>query len=384
MVRVASFNVENLFERPKALATENDAQQILAAYAEVNRLIAKEHYSDADKAAIKAHLATLRVLVLNEQNALRVDPTFPPVWAWLRENRGRLFDKPGADDADVPFLPKGRSDWVGWVELVQEAVKAKATQLTARVIQDVAPDILAVVEAEHRPSLKRFNEQLLGSLYRHIMLVDGNDDRGIDVGIMTKGDFPIGTITSNVDRMDGDVPVFSRDCAQYRVATPSGNTLHVLVNHFKSQTKGANGDNGGAKRKKQAQAVREIVDGLVASNELVIVLGDLNEGPNEGFAFAKNLRDLYDNDSPLVDCWSLEAFDRNGAPGSWRWSDLRNRLDYIFLSKHLAERFRGGGVFRKGVWRFPDAAGDWAMYPELEQPDDAASDHGLLFVDLDV
>jgi hypothetical protein len=34
--------------------------------------------------------------------------------------------------------------------------------------------------------------------------------------------------------------------------------IHVLVNHFKSQSRG-----GGAKRKRQAKAVRKIVDELV-------------------------------------------------------------------------------------------------------------------------
>jgi len=42
---------------------------------------------------------------------------------------------------------------------------------------------LGLVEAEDRPSLLRFNRDLLGGLYRHVMLVDGNDDRGIDVAI---------------------------------------------------------------------------------------------------------------------------------------------------------------------------------------------------------
>jgi hypothetical protein len=37
-------------------------------------------------------------------------------------------------------------------------------------------------------------------LYRHVMLVDGNDDRGIDVGIMTKPGFEIGDIRSHVER----------------------------------------------------------------------------------------------------------------------------------------------------------------------------------------
>lgn len=83
--------------------------------------------------------------------------------------------------------------------------------MTAQVIKDVDAHILAVVEAEHRPSLERFNDQLLGSAYRHIMLVDGNDERGIDVGLMTKPGFPIGAITSHVDETDGATPIFSRD-----------------------------------------------------------------------------------------------------------------------------------------------------------------------------
>jgi hypothetical protein len=49
----------------------------------------------------------------------------------------------------------------------------------------VAADIQAVVEAEDRPSLDRFNTDLLADQYGHVMLIDGNDTRGIDVGILT-------------------------------------------------------------------------------------------------------------------------------------------------------------------------------------------------------
>ena len=54
MVKIASFNVENLFERPKAFrATDmNVAEPVLAAHKEVNELFKKPVYTDADKARI--------------------------------------------------------------------------------------------------------------------------------------------------------------------------------------------------------------------------------------------------------------------------------------------------------------------------------------------
>jgi hypothetical protein len=115
--------------------------------------------------------------------------------------------------------------------------------MTARVIQDVNADIIGIVEAEDRPSLVRFNQELLGGFYRHVMLVDGNDERGIDVAIMTRNNFEIESIRSNVDTEDRTGNVFSRDCPQYEVQTPNGTVVHVLVNHFKSQSGG-----GGTKR----------------------------------------------------------------------------------------------------------------------------------------
>ena len=65
-----------------------------------------------------------------------------------------------------------------------------AIQHAGMVIRDVDADILAVVEAEDRVSLKLFSdiilEQVNGNPYDKVMVIDGNDKRGIDVGLMTK------------------------------------------------------------------------------------------------------------------------------------------------------------------------------------------------------
>jgi hypothetical protein len=100
-------------------------------------------------------------------------------------------------------------------------------------MRDLGADILAIVEAENRPVLIEMNRFILtevgGTPYPNIMIIDGNDLRGIDVGIMTKGGFPIGTMRSHVhDLKPNGKPVFSRDCPEYQVATPSGKTIWVL------------------------------------------------------------------------------------------------------------------------------------------------------------
>ena len=80
----------------------------------------------------------------------------------------------------MEIVANGRGDWIGWIELAKEAVDETATRITARVIRDTGAHVLGLVEVEDRPALLRFNRDLLRGLYRHVMLVDGNDDRGID------------------------------------------------------------------------------------------------------------------------------------------------------------------------------------------------------------
>ncbi len=128
--------------------------------------------------------------------------------ALLRENRGDFMIERRATGIEI--VATGRADWIGWLELVLEPVDEVAIRMTARVIQDLAAGVLAVVEAEHRPSLVRFNEAMLANRYRHVMLVDGNDLRGIDVGLLTTARRPIVNVESHVDDRDPKNPVVTR------------------------------------------------------------------------------------------------------------------------------------------------------------------------------
>jgi len=382
MIRIASFNVENLFARPKAFSSSDWSvgEPLLNAYEEVSALIQKTSYTANDKARIRDLLITLEIYTTTPTGAIRRKQTLNPKWAWLRKNRGKFDSEPRDLTQSVEIIADGRGDWIGWVELAKEPVDETATRMTARVIQDVDADILGMVEVEDRPSLIRFNNDLLAGLYRHVMLVEGNDERGIDVAIMTRDGFEIDSIRSNVDKVDDQGTIFSRDCAQYEVRTPNGVIIHVLMNHFKSQSGGS-----GAKRRRQATAVREIVDGLIQQGAHVVVLGDLNEGPPAAGTQAPNLASLFDNNSPLIDCYSLPGFDVGNRPGTFDSCGLRNRLDYIFISQSLQANYAAGRVFRKGLWgsRLTRPT-DWETYPEITSSKEGASDHSAVVIELNV
>ena len=257
-----------------------------------------------------------------------------------------------------------------------ETTDEVSTRLTAKVIAEVNADIIGVVEAEDRPSLLRFNRDLVGR-YRQVMLVDGNDDRGVDVGLMTKTGLDILNIRSHVDDEDDTGLVFSRDCPDYEVQIPGSEPLHVLVNHFKSQSGG-----GGAKRARQAIRLREIVDDLVAAGQRAVVFGDFNEGQADEATPAANFAPLFDPQGPLVVCYDLPGFDDGPRPGTFDSCGIRNRLDYIFVTKDLVPAVSGGGIFRKGLWGSratrPTA---WDTFPEMTSGSQQASDHAALFLD---
>ena len=180
---------------------------------------------------------------------------------------------------------KGRDDWVGWAELRMGPVNEIAVMNTARVIRDVKADILAVVEAEDRIALKMFSDFVLSEVgglpYESVMLIDGNDTRGIDVGLMTRAGFSIGPMQSHINDLKPDgQPIYSRDCPEFAVDTPAGERIWVLPNHFKSKF---GGDSPPSRAKREAQATRtaEIYERLRRDGHTnVIVLGDLNDTPD--------------------------------------------------------------------------------------------------------
>jgi endonuclease/exonuclease/phosphatase family metal-dependent hydrolase len=312
-MRIASYNVENLFRRPVALnlATWAQGRPILEAYGELQNLLEQAAYSAADKTRIVALLTTLGLLKSDESR-----------WVILRRTRGQLVTR--SRDGSVRVTANGRGDWIGWLELERQAVNEDATRNTARVVGDMAADVLAVIEAEDRPALQRFNEDVLpfgfapatpAWRYRHLMLIDGNDDRGIDVGLLTRDQFPITRMRSHVDDLaPSGEGLFSRDCPEYELAAPGGKSLLVLVNHFKSKGHGTQASNN-ARRLAQAPRVAEIYKRRRGDGwKRVAVVGDLNDTPDSA-----PLGPLL-NGTDLKDVSQHPAYIQDGRTGTFKTS----------------------------------------------------------------
>ncbi len=370
-MRLAVYNVENLFDRAKAmnLASWDEGRPVLEKFAALNALLGQISYSAADQA---------RMAELMIELGLEKSDTGP--FVILRRNRGGLLKRPRT--GGITITAEGRADWVGSFELRDEPINEHSMRNTARVMIDLKADVLGVVEAESRPVLWAFNTEILPALggepFRHVMLIDGNDERGIDVGLMSRNGHPIGKMRSHVDdRLANDQPVFSRDCPEFEVTTPMGARLVVMVNHLKSKGYGGTAASN-ARRKAQAERVAEIYRELIATGtEHIAVIGDLNDTPG-----SDPLKPLVDG-TTLQDIFGHPAFDDGGYPGTYGLCNATNKIDYMLLSPSLFAKVSAGGVFRKGMW--PGSRPKrWDVYPEVARPADAGSDHAALWVDLDI
>jgi len=371
-VRIGAFNLENLFDRAKALnlGSWSEGKPILDAYARLNALFAKATYSPADKKKI---VDGLTALGLDKRDG-------GGDYVILRQNRGRLLKRPKSGAPEV--VANGRGEWIGWLELKTEAVNEVATRNTARVVADVGADALAVVEAEDRTALRRFNDNVLavqqGWRYDHIMLIDGNDERGIDVGTLTRAGHAIVDLRSHVDDADDKGQIFSRDCAEYEIETASGARILLLVNHLKSKGFGPSASSN-EKRRRQTTRVRQIYDERRAAGMAAIaVLGDFNDTPD-----SDPLAPLLGQGSELKDVSAHPAFQGDGRPGTFGNGTKSEKFDYILLSPELFAKVTQAGVFRKGVWGGKNGT-LFEHYDTITKAEEAASDHAAIWVDVDV
>jgi len=367
-MKLASYNVENFFQRARAmnLATWNKGSGILKLHAEMNRIIGKTTYTTADKTQI---LKLMKQLGIDKKDD-------GGDWVILRQNHGHLVTR--RKNGKIEVVANGRGDWIGWLDLKYEAVDEIATRMTAKAIAEIKADVLGMVEAENRPSLLRFRNDMLPSSirYEHVMLIDGNDERGIDVAIMTRQGFEIASMRSHVDDTDAKGQIFSRDCAAYTIVTPQNNRLFVLVNHFKS--KSGSQITANAKRERQATQVAKIYNELRNNGaKFIAVIGDLNDFPGSA-----PLQPLFAN-TDLKDISSHMAFDDGGFPGTFGSCTAKNKFDYLLLSPELMAKVAAGGVFRKGLWP-GEKPQKWQKFNEILKPIHAASDHAAIWAEINI
>ncbi len=151
-----------------------EGQAAIDANAELDAIVQKAVYTEADKAPLIELDKIYRFSALNTPGK--------PLLVLVKV-RGQLYSR--GKSGKVTVKANGVGDWTGWFALVRDDVRWTATYNTARVIAETKPDILICIEAEDRQTLLRFNEDVLGGEFEHefphVMLVDGNDSRGIDV-----------------------------------------------------------------------------------------------------------------------------------------------------------------------------------------------------------
>ncbi len=171
-------------------------------------------------------------------------------------------------------------------------VKAKKPEDTTAVAERILTmdvDVLAVQEVENIDILKEFNRKHLGGLYRYQVLIEGNDPRLIDVGLLSR--LPIGAVTSFQMAVSQDRPdtrVFSRDLLEVKILNPSrSKTLFTLYNNHLKSHFGDEKNNGQGKidsdtrRRQQAETMRRIIADRMRTNSRYVIVGDMNDGPGD-------------------------------------------------------------------------------------------------------
>lgn len=219
----------------------------------------------------------------------------------------------------------------------------KERKKLAKIIRDSGVEILAVQEVEDRDTLKRFNKEYLRQ-YKYQVVVDGNDPRLIDIGLLSK--YPLGAITSwqhYPDPKNSREPVFSRDLLQVEILDPDSHNLlfTFFIAHLKSNfvpfwyrglKKKEQIKRNNLKRLRQSKAIIKIVTQQMGKNQNFFIVGDFNDPPN-----SKYLAPLLGNKLKLENVV-------NRLPEEEKWTYIykskKQQLDYILVPSLMSKKIK--------------------------------------------
>lgn len=248
-----------------------------------------------------------------------------------------------------------------------EGKPAAEREAVAERIKTMDLDALAVQEVEDIGTLRHFADHDLRGLYPYQVLVEGNDPRLIDLGLLSK--LPLGAVTSWQHAVHPDnlhEPIFSRDLLEVDVLDKARRrTLFTLYStHLKSHfvrwnepDKEAARGRADRRRQQQAEVIAQIVQTRRRPEHPYLIVGDMNDPPTSEWlapltaspelGLVDALSDPRETRPPKLDtpmpstaAWT-HRFKEPGQPARY---DL---YDQIWLSPTLAPRQRGAHIDRR-------------------------------------
>ena len=250
-------------------------------------------------------------------------------------------------------------------KLVRGKLATERALIAAR-IKRMDLDVLAVQEVEDIDTLRQFARDDLGGLYPHVVLIEGNDPRLIDIGLLSK--LPLGGVTSwqhAPDPLNPGRAVFSRDLLQVEILSPSRRErlFTLFNNHLKSHFVPFNAPDPEAERKRandlrerQSEVAAAIIAAEMRPNSRFLVVGDMNDPPDSPFleplAAATELKLVFGlaqpqetrpgpgDPPPPSSAWT-ERFKPTGMP------PVYTLMDQVWLSPALAAKQTGAFIERR-------------------------------------
>jgi len=269
---------------------------------------------------------------------------------------------------------------------------------TALAIRQADPEVVCMQEVDNMRALRAFHDRYLrrsaGLEFKHKVLIEGNDPRGIDVAVVSR--FKVDSTTSHHELTfadldldpphgwDPDTPIFRRDCLELQIKKHN-RLLPIFVCHFKSMSGGREATR--PTREAEARAVRSIIESRFADPAASdwLVVGDLNDyTETDGVADADHGLGNLIGDGFAVDLVKRIVDVRDRWTHFYASEASYHQLDYILASPSLAEKnpnalpqmVRHGQPYR--AERYP---GD--RYPRIGWDRPKASDHCPLYLDLE-
>lgn len=361
-MKIATFNVQNLFHRDRSLVQKTSGKCVSDWIAEFDSLLLK-----AKCPSNKERLKELAFL-------LGFDKTYQNPYVVMRKKAGDLYLK--GMNCSKELKSGELTDWNGWIKVQTLPIDPESTNHKAMVISELDPDILVLQEVEDKVSLDEFNTLVLPKFnckaFEEIILVSGSEGKGREQALLLKNGYELESVKI---RNLGSTECEKQELLVYEIQSPKGERIYLLSAYFPETA--LDKEKAFEIRKNQAYQVSSIYKMLQMHGKSNIVIAGTLNAPSYCNSLSTLLQETDLKDISKSKTFNVDIDEGKDATyyrlGAYRMGVNIKQKDYLLLSPSLFSKVKSSGLNRKGVW--PEKRPNWRIYATIRNIEQAASLH---------